>query len=870
MRKTISLLLIISLLLSAIPVGAASFSDMDENDFRIAVTQLSNLGVLKGYEDGSFRPDEVMTRGEFAVLMAKLFGAAEQQLTNSYFYDIPEEHFAKNSIVYCAQMNLMQGYGDGTFRPDQPITYSESVKIMVCALGYYTLAENKGGYPVGYLEQARDLSILKGISKNLTDRILRGEIAQLAYNALNVQLLEETTFGVHIGLETQGNTILTKYMKMDLVRGIVQSNGYTKIEFVADVGEERIIVGDKTLIKDGNYREELLGMSTEAIYTTEDDRLVSIVALEDDNHLLTLNGGKLQSVEEGKLVYTEGEKDRKISVNMTRKVVHNGSFKFDYELSRLLELKDGYIRLIDNDGDNVYDVIFVYEYETFIVLDQAPSSKIIRDRKHGDKILDLEQYDYVVFRDTDGMLLDYDSIGRISILSVVRSEDYVECIVSNSTSNGEISEIVAGEDGDYYYIGSQALHLSDSFANSSENTLSVGDYVTVYLDALGNIAYAEKSAADMYQQAVLMGLQFEGGLEQTLRLKMFLRNDQVTVMQAAEHLYVDGIKYTTGSEAGAITDALTYRNAQGVADRGVSQFVLYRTDEAGNIREIYTAANDFSGDAKFYHLIPSAAQYYSTATYTFGGVANVDANTWLIKLPSGDLSDKTSNDFQIFSRTDFVSAQYQIEFYITSKNQQIADIVCIVGTTLPPSVSYESALATIVDVVSAVDGDGDVRTKIKYYSEGSMQEGFVAESYTGAEVPKKGEIVRFGFDRYGDINFADRYFDINSDQWIFGTSHQNTSASNHYVATATVTAAYVTYFRDGYIRLGFAKEMVSEQEAQLQQSYSIASGFTVYVVTQTGDSFHVRRGDINDVELLDRVVLRTRSGAGREIYVIKQ
>lgn len=871
MKRALVLCLTVSLLFSAIPVGAVSFSDLNGALYQTAITHLSNIGIIKGYEDGSFRPDEVMTRGEFAVVMANLFGAGEEQsiFPNPYFYDVPEEHFAKNSIIYCIHLGLMEGYGDGYFHPDQPITYAEAVKIMVSALGYYPLAVNKGGYPTGFLTQANELSVLKGIRKNASEKILRGEIAQLAYNALNVSLLEETSFGNNTGLEAKGNTILSKYLKMDIVQGIVSSNGYTKIEFVPDISEEHILIGDTKLKKNGRYETEFLGMYAEAIYDKENEKLLSIVALDNKNRELILGGKDILSVEDDRIIYDSGDKDLNVSVSNARKVVYNGSFRFDYELSQLENLKDGYIRMIDNDNDNRYDVIFVNEFETFIVLDNVPSSKIIRDKKQGEKILDLEAYDNVIFRDSMGRLLDYDSIGKINILNVLRSPEYVECFVSNETKSGEILQITSGEKGAYYHIGTQAFLLSDSFSGSAENTLSVGDNVTAYLGVDGTIAYAENVAVSgAYEQGVLMGLRFEDGLEQTLKVKLFCRDGTVTVADAAENLYINGDKYKSSDIAG-LTDALTYRNAQGIADRGVSQFVLYKTDTEEKIREIYTSSTDFSEDVKLYRTIPDSPLYYSSAASSFDGVANVDGNTWILKIPEGDLQDKSEEDFQIYSSADFVAAQYQIEFYNTLKTKQTADIVSLVGSAVPPDVAFDVALSVVTDIVQAVDKDGDIGTKIKYFTAGSLQEAFLADSFDRSRMPSKGQIIRLSLDRQGKINYIDRYFDYDTDKWIFGTSYKGQDTNNYFVATARIVAAYVTGIRDGYIRIGFKKEMVSEEEMACQESHRLSNGYLIYVVTKNADKFHVRKGNPEDIELLDRVVIRMRSGAGREIYVLK-
>ena len=116
----------------------------------------------------------------------------------------------------------------------------------------------------------------------------------------------------------------------------------------------------------------------------------------------------------------------------------------------------------------------------------------------------------------------------------------------------------------------------------------------------------------------------------------------------------------------------------------------------------------------------------------------------------------------------------------------------------------------------------------------------------------------------------EKYFDCGKDEWLFSTSHANQSASNYFGATARIAAAYVTYIRDEYVRLGFTKAIADERTMMNHESHRLSNGYTIYVVSKNAGEIHVRKGDAGDIELLDRVVVRTRAGAGREFYVIKE
>ena len=105
-----------------------SLSDVTRGQwFNHAVSTLSSMGIVKGHNDGTFAPNAPITRAEFAAIAARFDD--KNTNTSSKFTDIAS-HWAKNEIGIAANKGWINGYSDGTFRPNQYITRAEAMTLV--------------------------------------------------------------------------------------------------------------------------------------------------------------------------------------------------------------------------------------------------------------------------------------------------------------------------------------------------------------------------------------------------------------------------------------------------------------------------------------------------------------------------------------------------------------------------------------------------------------------------------------------------------------------------------------------------------------------------------------------------------------------
>ena len=105
------------------------FSDVSDDDwFNNAVSTMANAGILTGYPDGSFRPNNPITRAEFAAIAAR-FSDVEYD-GDARFSDVPKSHWAFDEVALAKYLGWITGYPDNTFRPDQNITRAEAMTLI--------------------------------------------------------------------------------------------------------------------------------------------------------------------------------------------------------------------------------------------------------------------------------------------------------------------------------------------------------------------------------------------------------------------------------------------------------------------------------------------------------------------------------------------------------------------------------------------------------------------------------------------------------------------------------------------------------------------------------------------------------------------
>lgn len=168
-------------------LNANAYYDINDYDLEEKVEVLSDFNIINGYSDGSFRPDNLITRAEFSKMIVDTILADTSSNSQNVFFDLEDSHWAKDYICIAKSLEIINGVSANYFEPESNITYEQATKMIVAALGYNEEAVKLGGYPSGYITKANELGILDNVYCNMTDYATRGDIATMVYNALNVK-----------------------------------------------------------------------------------------------------------------------------------------------------------------------------------------------------------------------------------------------------------------------------------------------------------------------------------------------------------------------------------------------------------------------------------------------------------------------------------------------------------------------------------------------------------------------------------------------------------------------------------------------------------------------------------------------------------
>jgi len=846
-KRFVSSLATTAILVSGISVTplAALPSDVIGTDYEEAAKVLSAFEVMVGDGGtGLFRPNDPITRSEvtkIAVALKGLNHAANSSLTTKY-PDVSSDHWAKGYINVGTSEGLVVGDGMGNFRPDDKITYAEAVAILVRALGYEPQAQSKGGFPTGYIVAGNSTGLTSGVAvasleARSSNTISRGEVAKLAYNSLNINLMEQTGYGDGAKYEVTDETLLGSRHDAKLVQGRVTAVGSSALEG-SGVDKDEIMIDEKVYTIGKADIRNVLGLNVDAYISTASktrDTVVAIVPTESRNAITTIKADDLESVSSSAITYLKGNKKIKIAIPDGSYIVYNGKAT-DAEDLKLID--SGYITIVEN--SKTQKIVFINETQNYVVDEVIASSGRVID-KYGKAplTLDADDEDTTFIIEKDAKVIEPADLKEWDVLTVTVSKDksLIYGTVTNSTVEGKVTE----KDDDSIYILDKEYKVSADYPNE----IKLHDEGIFYLDNEGKIAAFNEGKTQSRDYAYLSNIGVTSGISAKLKLELFTSEGKTLTLEGASKIKVDGKTFSTPSQA---------MNA--IGSKG--QLVTYKLNTGGDVSEIKlsTESKEVNEDKFTLNFAEENVKYSAKSSKLLADAmkVTVGSDTIIFDIPA---SSKDSDEYSIQDKSFFGDGDaYDIIVYDVSE-----DLVAgaVIVTSSENKASEESSIVVVDKLATVKNEDGESVKKLYGYQNGEKVT-FTSDNdifRKGTSSLEAGDIIQVKADTKGEAKAVTILFDSDNAKAEFTTD-----------ISENLTVEY------GKVTKKFASSFNLQVNGGSVNNYS-TEGANVYIADSSKNSNKITVGDASDIQKYDdsdpeKVFVRIYKGEVKDIVIVKQ
>ena len=514
MKKFLSLVLALVMTMSLVTVsaGAKDFTDDSEITYKEAVDVISALGVVDGYSDGDFRPDDVLTRGAAAKIICNLIlgptTASALSAGTAPFKDVPVTNTFAGYITYCSQQGIISGYADGTFRPTGTLSGNAFMKMLLGALGYDSSIEGYtgGNWSVSVIKQAAGIGLDDGNDEFVGSKaVTRQEAALYAFNMLQATMVE--------------------YDKKDtiVVGGVEITSTSTRKEVVNNDKNETINDDDKMQFAERYFDDLKLSDGTDdfarpanvwrlksneiGTYAKEADATYTAkVAVEDIYSDLDL----ADTVDKKDVtVYEDGAEKKDLSVDITKNDDDN-KFGANGVLTEVFY----------NDDDDSIVITLVNTYVGTINKSVAAKGnkdayvEIALEDVKPDGANGIEKFETAETFEDDAYVLYTYSQSAEEVKSVALAEEVTGTVerAENNTNDKDEKKALT--------INGTKYNASKMVAGEDIGNVSVDEDYTIYLDSYGYMIYVEEND-EIGDYALLMDTQDKSNFSGNRALLVF-------------------------------------------------------------------------------------------------------------------------------------------------------------------------------------------------------------------------------------------------------------------------------------------------------------------------------------------------------------
>ena len=683
---------------------------------------VEGLGIMSASADGGYTQEDTVSRAMFAQILVRMYGMGDSFYGGTLPYsDVKPTDWIYDSVGIVTELGYMRRTG-GLFRPDEPVDATTVVKAMLDLAGYRDYADTIGTQERDYFSVAAQKGFTAGVSLDPGGTVTRGQMAKLVENTLFIDVLKLVSVGEKNTYEVmKKQNVLYDRMKIVELSGVITGFGNMLLdEGGGKPGAGQVMIDDAVYDDASgiNFRD-LFGMKGKYYLKEEDDTLTLVYAdfSRGKNEVRTIREKDIDSAAGTSITYLDDEtaKTERLTLASDVRVLYNARPLSGFTGDDLIP-DYGEIRAVDNNNDGRYEVVMVWDYQTYVIERFDYINGQIWD-KYGNGALTIgekkkpEYAFYDAKGNEAGNPLFNCVAGNVLEAAVSRDGDYLTVIASDQSVRGTVTELSADKE---ISLDGVSYPLSELFL-SYGTELEPGMTIECYLNSYGEVAGCDIDYSGGYSYGYLIGAEKGKGLSDTLNLKIFTQQGAVEILETKNKILFNNMEPQLNAEA--VLRAL---------NGGEPQLIQYKQNQDAKVTMLKTALDNTAGEERFdkenFSLdFVSPDDKNKSRIYSYNVGANYRLGDKSIVFFVPDDVSKT-NYFKAGDKTLLSGdvKQVELELYDTDENGNIGVLVRKTGGGggSPSDALFKDNVFVVDSVSETVDKNGEFGTKVTGFKGG--------------------------------------------------------------------------------------------------------------------------------------------------------
>ena len=782
--------------------AGAAFTDSADIKATEAVNMLTALGVIDGYEDGSFRPNGTVTRAQMAKMIFVVWNGGKSdakayQTMDSAFADT-KDHWARGYINFCASNNIIAGKNASTFAPDATVTGQEAAKMLLTVIGYDQTKAGLTGpkWKQNTMSYAGMCGLFDDVDASVENALPRQYAAQMIYNALDTNRVKwSTDSNAFDDVQTWSpsgftkETVGEKYMGYTTKTGILveANNGEGKGFAILPQRNDGTYNWTDTVWSETKYTTDLsqyLGEEVKVAYDVDEykknNASVFGVYATDENVVVATTTNKVKDAKEVGKIKVDGDKYKvetnakyfkgtlSNAINLTGTPAAFSTIAYEPQTANT-------IKFVDYDNNGKFDLAIEFPMAVAKVSSVTSSTVTVKDvvgeamSTKSPKLEDVNAYDGI--KKDDVVLVSYDNFNdEVKI----EKADTVDATINGLRGTGTSQEFKIDSTWAKKHAG-----VTTSLKSGDKATVVVIGGIVYYADRTqsgtgSDVAVVVSTGATTggaENGKVEAKLMFKDGTTSTVEVKSVVNNTTDTKYDL-DDVQVGSTKATTALEKLAVLNAYLANGTTTTVDSAPAASTSYTKATNGPALVTYAKnsdgytlqlLDDNNNDAGYDDVIWGGDAAVSNGDMTIGSKLFADDAVVFVTYGTSDVKKYTGKQAKNLTMTNMVSGNKA--FALTEKSNGLTRIkVAALSYNVEPAISSTDNYAYLLDDTSSTSIDGNDYLIMTAYTKNGAETLYVDDSASNRTNYTKGTIITFDYN---------------------GTVGDNTLIDNVDVATAT-------------------------------------------------------------------------------------